>query len=313
MKKFKALFLLPLLTLFSCQKNEGEIRTICPVGAPSICYYTEGANDSFKTEASVPNVVAQFQMNEYDAIVVDATTGLNAIKKYDKPYRFAQLLTSGNLYLISYKHQVSPDANSKILSFGAEKAIPNLSLKAYYKKVISCDLDIKNVNRKDGLNEVKAIIENNPEAYDYFVVAEPVLTSLKTSKGTPTFELKLSDESKGVGVIPQAALFLNLNAVNNKKQNLSSYINNMYERMRVCIDSPELVRETLTRYGEDATKTKFGFTPAIVEAVQKNKNNGFAICEPSLKYGHDELKAFLTLAGEPDEFGDEYFIDIGKI
>jgi len=311
------LLFIPLITLVGCKGNS-EITTKCPLGAPSLLYYDQGNNKSFITISGAAQIIAEFQRNEYDALIVDANSGLNQIKKYnDTPYRFAKLLTYGNLYLASFKHNIQlgdrPTANQTILSFGNLISIPYQVTNKLVSSKWTGSLpeylsDVSSVLAKAKFDIDKPTIEEISN--DYYIIAEPALTSLKNAsigKKTLTY-LNLTDPTLFNNVIPQAALFINKNSYNNKKDKIVSYINDLDNRINICINNPIEFKNTLDKYGDDAlVNSRFGFKSQIAFNVQKDNRNGFAIYPSTSNFTFNDMNDFMRkIDQQPIYDGSEF-------
>ncbi len=292
------LLLFPVLSVFSCKGNN-EITTKCPLGAPSIIFYDQGNNKNFETISGAAQILAEFQNKKYDVLVVDATSGLKQIKQYeDCPYRLAKLITNGNLYLVSLTQTGEPTEGKTLTSFGNETSIPYLvtnKLNDTYKCKVEYSKDVSEVLAK-ALNNVS----------DYYVLAEPALTALAKQKGTLSFKKKITFDNL---IIPQAALFINKNSYNNKKDKFKTYFNELNERIDNCIYNPNIVKENLKKYGDDLTvSNKFGFKTDIAYTVQENKKNGFAIYESTKKFTYEDVNNFLSNVGSKERYNESEFI-----
>jgi len=301
MKWKKLLYLIPFITLVGCKGNN-EITTKCPLGAPSLLFYDQGNNSNFVTISGAAQIVAEFQQNKYDALVVDATTGLRQIKKYpNTPYRLAKLLTAGNLYLVSLNFTSDPISSSSILSFGNETSVPYYLTNELNKTWKSNKLDYKS----DVANVLANALNNT---HDYYVLAEPALTTLK-SKKTVLLSKKLE---LGDVTIPQAALFINKNSYYNKKDKMTKYISDLKSRINICINNPQEFKEQLDKYGDESTVSqRFGFTSSVAYKVQKDDPNGFAIFPNEKKFTYVEMNNFLNSVSQQSEtYTKEEFIDV---
>lgn len=305
MRKCFLLMIFPLLILNSCGGDNSNIKTICPVGAPSLCYYTEGNNPNFVTESSTPKVVAQFQQEEYDAIVIDATSGLKAIHDYGKPYALAKLLTANNLYLVSTSKNVKPEKNDKIYAFpGNDDGVPHLALLKY---ISESGVDVK-IDWVDGVSQVAASIKNDSTKYQYYLLANPVYTTLQAVTNINfTFTTKLTTDN--MSVIPQAALFINKDSYERKKEKFKTYFDNLNSRILTAIESPDEVRQKLDEYGDSVKiQTRFGFPSRVVTNVQKD--NGFGLCDETQKFTADDMNKFLSTVGREERYDSSYFVNI---
>jgi len=297
MKKRLLILLTSFVPLFSsCNRDNGDIKTICPLGAPSIAFYDQGNNSNFVTTSTTATILAQFQRSEYDAIVVDSTNGLKAIKQYNSVYRFAKLLTASNLYLVSKTHDtISVDKNSTICAFGSDNSVPYLTLKTIY------NIDEKKVDRNDGVTSVLAKFKSDTN-FDYYVLAEPALTTVSSLvKGKEQFKVQ------GVSAIPQAALFINKDTYKSKASKFTTYINELKTRVDNSKTNKDIVYSSLNSYGDETkVKQRFGL-PNETLLKQVQANNGLGVYNSS--FGVTEMNSFLTSIGQ-ETYSQDYFINI---
>ena len=255
-----------------------EITTICPYGAPSICFY-ENKNVTFSDNIS--KILLQFQKKEYDIIVIDTARGFLNLNKYHSPYKFVKLLTTGNLFLISTKNNIDPNKNSKILIFGDEKSTPYISFeiirKKYWTKIVK-----KNITNVNNLLDIAKEIKIN-NSYDYYLVSEPLLTNIEKEcklKYKKSLEKIWYDKIDKNSLIPKAALFINEKTLKNKKNKLKNYFFLLDKNINFIINEPEKFKQKIKKLGnEEKQKFHFGLTADIFYEIQK-KNN-FKIHNPN--------------------------------
>ena len=87
------------LTLFSiilsgCDKSNSNIenymKVISPAGAPAIAFYDQALSNTFETNSTTSNVLAQLSNDDYGMVVFDFYNGLKSIKKNNSPYKLAK-------------------------------------------------------------------------------------------------------------------------------------------------------------------------------------------------------------------------------
>lgn len=340
MKKFVFLFSIGFITSFSLAGcgNEAissssgeasdnyEVKWISPTGSPALAFFDQGDNSNW-VSTSNPSQVAPFLKTDfYDAVVFDGMNGLNIIKNSKEgqsPYKLAEWITGGTFYLVSTKHKANDSFNTNrtVRSFvengNASKAFRKLS-----KDVWKWNLPNENVVYEEaGVAKVRETIESNPEANDYYVISEPILTSLSASLKKRNINLNviydLQDEWKKAKLgesIPAGALFINTNHYSLHKEKIDSFIAKTKQAKEKVITKPEEVVEELNRYngidGQDNNKLKkrFGLeTAEIVLSLQKDGRNGFNLIKPGNEDSSEFANNFAKALGE-EEFEENLFL-----
>lgn len=303
--------------LASCMRTSAyEVTTIVPFGAPSVCYYDQGNNENLYT-AEPTAILPLFQNPNplYDALIIDSRTGLLHSKRNNSPYKMAKLITAGNLYLVGLNgNNNAPTTNSVIYAF-QENEIPGLVFKHLCQEYFH--IGVNQVEWVDTANLISPIAREGKyhgRLIDYVLIPEPSLHAIKLSSKSAisNYCLSLRDvwhNITGQSAIPQAALFVNKNAYQQKKKQFITYFDSLNNRIANAINDVDKVKEELNRYGDhDAQVARFGFNADIITSIQKN-NNGLALYSSIEEYNCDKMNEFLNKLGL-ENYQSEDFINI---
>lgn len=265
-----------------------DLRFVTPVGSPALAFYDQGKNTNWVSTGSPETIVVPaFATNDYDAIVFDGVSGLNVIKKNSYNYQLASWISGGTFYLVSAKHTALTEfaAGQTIDSFvktgNASKAFEKLAKDKWNWTYADTDITFET-----GVSAVGEHLSKNAQSFDYFVIAEPVLTAAKAALAsqTPvvTVNVLANLQTEWASAynqpnIPAAALFVNKTSYASKKAAIDTFIQETQARQDDAVSNVSKVTAALTAYGADADqKTRFGFTSTLVGALQKaNKFNIF--------------------------------------
>ena len=294
MKKTPFLFLLTLSTLISCgSNNEVALNIICPTGIPSLSFFDQGENENFVTTSNpgevMPSAFANSGQNSYDAIVFDGISGLTNITKNNRNYVLAKWISGGTFYVVSTKHKKEEtfDAESTINGF-VKNGVASLTFLKLAKENWNWG-DYSNSNKitfSSSVAEVKNTLVANHTSFDYYVVAEPVLTAAKSALKEKNIELNVIYDIQeewashyNNGIVPAAGLFINKSSYENKKEKIDELLNKVEERINQAINNPNEVVKKLNEYEDldqhNDCQYRFGFTPNLVKALQANGQNKF--------------------------------------
>lgn len=324
----RLLFALPiaLFALGSCDNpssslpsGDYEIKILTPAGAPTIALYDQGLNENWDSTSDVTSIPAAFATTGYDMIVFDGVNALNlqvAHPEYDD-FSLALWLTGGNFHLVSAKHgSDEPIAeNSTIYSFG-ENLLPD----QVFKKLLSSHWEVNaenlDITYGAGVQSVKAVMEANPSAYDYYFIAEPVLTAVRNALPDVTvneiYDLRSEWEAfSGQKAIPQAALFVRDSAYDAHKQAFDSFINGIKGNLADAINEPSKVKEKMNADIPTAQEQqkRFGFNANLAFALQNNGNRFGAVLPTEISDNRLFVNEFYeTLNGTESRYAPELFI-----
>jgi hypothetical protein len=299
----------------SSSVSSSEIKWVSPVGAPALAFYNQGKNTNWVSTADpTTGVLPAFGTDNYDAIVFDGVAGLNVIARNSYNYQLASWISGGNFYLVSAKHAALTDfavgqtIDSFVQTGNASKAFTKLAKSVWNWNYA----EATDIRFETGVSVVGTNLMSNPTGYDYYVIAEPVLTAAKASlaKQSPAMTLNVvanlqSEWKKAYNQtsIPAAALFVNKTSYANKKGAIDTFLAETQSRQDESVSAVDKVASTIAAYGDDAAqKSRFGFTSALVTALQPQDKFGI------FKTGDiTDKKAFAN--GFTNVFGSAAFAD----
>jgi len=177
MKKFKALILLPLLTLVSCSKKT-DLSILVPTGAPAVCFYNHYDNIYFETNSDAKLILSQMITNHADIAVVPTNLAVQNIAKKGLQYKIASIITFGNIFVASTGNDANGimEASDYIVSF-QQGSVPDLLFKDVYPFGDAIHY-VGNAQEAAACLKTKVDITNSNLPVDYVVLAEPALTKL---------------------------------------------------------------------------------------------------------------------------------------
>ncbi len=307
----KSLLLLPLalLVLSSCNtenasssvsKNESTSSSqpgeeafvpmmLTPSGAPTLALYDMGSEENWDSTSATTTIPAAFHQNGYDAIIFDGVNGLNnLVKNENENFALARFLTGGNFHLVSLTKE-SFDASSPItiFSFG-EGNLPDLVFKYLLEEAWNVDLSKLTITYgSEGVQNVGAALQSQSD-YDYFFIAEPVLTASKNALANKAtiheiYDLRAEWEKEtGQVAIPQAALFLRKSAYNSQKSDFDSFLEHIDENINNALNNPMEVKKAMDEYSTDSEtqQGRWGFSSSLAYNLQKDHKNRFGLIDP---------------------------------
>lgn len=264
-----------------------DIHWLTPTGTPTLAFYDQGKNTNWVSSSNPQTVVVPaFATSDYDAIVFDGTSGLNILSKNSAyPYRLASWISRGNFYVVSTKHTASDafSATSTIEGF-VKTGNASQAFMALAKNAWGWAYQEANLTFETGVAQVKANLENNDTAYDYYIVAEPVLTASKATlkaKGITLnliYDLQSEWKNKYGGEIPAAGLFVNTASYASYPNAIKTFLADTQKRQDSAVKDPASVKSELDAYGDDtAVSARFGYASKLVSALQGNNANRFGI------------------------------------
>lgn len=307
-----------LIGLASCS-NPGEytIRTISPTGAPTIALYDKGLDTTNYVTESGAIVLAQFQNNEYDAIIYDATTALSQLKNYTTDYKFVKLITGGNLYLTSINKEegAMPQEGDTIVGF-QKQSVPG----KVFDKLLKDYWGINNtVEWVKDASAAKSVLENNlynGEPVDFVLMAQPALQVTLAASASFSHSIKVVKNIRtewkaytGQEFTPQAGLFVKQSAYDAHKDKFEEYFNQIDTNLTTALNDPAAVKAKIDEQYPVAQNqgARYGYPAAIMLKVQENGKNGFGVVDPNITYGRTQVNEFLATFGEAP-IGEEYFL-----
>lgn len=269
---------------------ERDVNWISPVGAPALAFYDQGANQNWTSTSATTSIPANFKTDTYDAIVFDGVNGLKQIQNAgeDSSYVLAMWLTGGNFHLVSTKHTAEevPTDDSTFLSFN-EGSLPDSVFKKLAADHWGWDITFtsgQNITYVDGTSTVSNTLAASPDAYDYYFIAEPSLTSAKSKlSGTTVNEIydlraqwkEFSDQD----AIPQAGLFVHKDHYDSDKAGFDAWLEHIRDNVKTAYADGTEAADAINAYSSDATEqsARFGFNATLVGNLQASGKNRFGL------------------------------------
>lgn len=163
----------------SSEVNKLNFKVLSPLGAPSIsyaCFIKDSKENVSIVQANT--ISSNIISSNYDAFIFDLANGINLIKNNNLDYKLVTPLTIGNCYVVATGNDIDKTISSddNIVSFGKS---------ATFTKIFEKVHDVKVKSEVNDVSSTPSIIKTglyNGEKVDYVLVAEPVLTSLFSSK-----------------------------------------------------------------------------------------------------------------------------------
>lgn len=278
---------------------------VSPSGAPSLALYTMFEDDTnYQTKSNPQLVSAELLGNNFNYVIFDSINGLRAIEKNEANFKLYGLLTGGNYFLAGIDKNAGsiPSEDDYIISFG-QGLIPDIVYNYLYPEApvdayVSATADAASV-LKDGMYQGNEV--------DYVFIAEPSLTSAMNDTSANTHgrvsviaNIKEEVEAKtGMPGMPQAGLFVRYDGFyKDHQKEIDKYLSFIDTNIDNAIDHPDVVRDYLNQFDQDAVKLKFGYNANIVYALQQNGQNRFGLVRASERDAID-INEFLTIIGQP--------------
>ena len=318
---------LATLALASCGGKESEryeVKWVTPTGAPTLAFYDQGENANW-VSASNPSevVVPAFAANSYDFIVFDGVSGLNVMTKNAKAanYKLARWINNLGFYVVSLKHTVedtktwntSWTIDGFVQTGNSSRAFLSLANSVWNWGDVSAQ-----VTYETGVSQVASNIASN--GYDFYVVADPVYTTLKTKMGDKLHLIYDMQEEWGKAhdgqKIPSAALFVNTSLYNSHQTELDKFLKETDKRLNTLVDTPLTAQQALEDYAEknsdavvDGNYVKFGISSSIVSNLATYQaNNAFGFVKTSeVSDKKAAANSFNTILGGAS-FSDDLFL-----
>lgn len=309
----------------SSSVDDYDVKWITPAGAPTLAFYDQGNNENWVSTSDTTSIAPNLGTDNYDALVFDGVNALRAIQNNQYEWKLAAWLTGGNFHLVSTKHSSNavPTAESTFLSFNSGN-LPDLVFKKLAADSWNWDFEWTeggNITYVNGTAAVSQQLASNPDAYDYYFIAEPSLTNAKATLAnleTPVTVNEIYDlraewsEYSGQSAIPQAGLFINNNSYAAHKGALDAFIEETGERLDHAAAGDAVVTESLLAYSNVMTEqaARFGFHSNLVGNLQKDGANKFGIVKST---EITDNRAFVNtfyekLNGTTDSFGADLFL-----
>ena len=293
----KQILALPLLAigLASCGKSEApyDFKWVTPTGAPTLAFYDQGSNANWVSASNPSEIVRpSFAANSYDAIVFDGVSGLNQMTKNAKAanYKLARWINNLGFYVVSLKHTVE-DTKTWDASWTVDAFVPTgNSSRAFVSLATSVwnwSIGEGKITYETGVSQVAANIPTN--GFDFYVVADPIYTTLKGKMGDKLHLIYDLQEEWGKAhdgsSIPSAALFVNSSLYSAHQASYDAFLSETNSRIDTLVDSPSTAQAALEEYAANnetavvnGDYVKFGISTSIVSnlaTLQKKNAFGF--------------------------------------
>ena len=300
-KQLLTLTLLPLLVMTGCNKpiagsKELEISVLCPVGAPALAFHQYGNDANFSTNNNPTMIAGYMSTNNYDAIIVDTTSGINAINA-GANYRLAATITLGNFFIQSVNGDTTLDKTDTVVLFGNANAIPYKVFTYLY------GTDYKTEFCGGGVDKAAYVLETGTNTAtgnkaDWVFISEPYLyNSLNNKpalKNNTTIDVQEVYKSKNNNLpLMQASIFISKTTT---KVRANRFLETIKSDISDAVSNPTLVKENLNEMSSvEETQAKFGINADVAEAVLKY--NGVGLGYMSAKENKEAIDSYISLFG----------------
>lgn len=323
--KMKKIFVILTVLLLLCgcasQKNEeapapetaadpSSLTIVTPKGAPVLAFYDQIKNENY-TRVTADAISALWTGDQSpDVIVVDLTSGVKAIEN-GAAYKLAAIITFGNFYLASTGNDDNDtmDTDDKIVLFGNESMLPS----RLWHYLYGADYDASLLYEADATAAAAALASgkySDGTDVDYVFLAQPALFgALKKNENAKVYaDIQEAYKNKSGLDMIQAAVFVK-DSVDEATGN--AFLENLQASIKAAIENPELVAEGLSVYTDDEATAQYGFNPAVVVNVFKQKN-ALGVNAMGLGYARaidikSDIDAFLSIFSIGETGEEIYF------
>ncbi|MBO4359196.1 MAG: hypothetical protein J5796_05295 [Erysipelotrichaceae bacterium] len=318
MKKLLAI-LIVLLALTACGRpaDNGDAREVSvedltivtPKGAPVLAFYDQIGNENYTRVAADAIGALWTGDNSPDVMVVDLSSGVNAIKN-GAEYKLAAIITFGNFYVGSTGHDDDGVMNEgdTVVLFGNENMLPN----KIWHYLYGTDFDENLVYEADAQSAAADLISGKDlegNDVDYVFLAQPALfVALKKNENASLYaDIQEEYRNKSGLDMIQAAVFVRNDV---PEETVSEFLSRLETSINAAIENPELAAEGLSVYTDEEATAQYGFNPAVVVNVFKQKNAlGINAMGLGYKKAIDikaDIDAFLSVLGLPETSEEIY-------
>ena len=286
------------------------LTIVTPTGAPVLAFYDQIGNENYSRVAAEAISALWTGDASPDILVVDLTSGIKAIAN-GADYRLGAILTFGNFYLASTGNDDNDtmDADDRIVLFGNENMLPSKIWHYLFENEYDANL-IYEGNAQTAAAALASGKASDGTDVDYVFLAQPALfASLKKNENAKLY-MDIQEEYKkksGLDMI-QAALFIN-NRVDQETADV--FLQKLEASINAVIENPELANEGLSVYTDEEAVAQYGFNPAVVVNVMKQKN---ALGNNAMGLGFkraidikDDIDTFLDVFGVEKTSEEIYF------
>ena len=286
------------------------LSIVTPKGAPVLAFYDQIENENY-TRVTADAISALWTGDQSpDVLVVDLTSGIKAISN-GAEYKLGAIITFGNFYLASTGNDENDtmDADDKIVLFGNENMLPSKLWHYLYGE----DYDASLLYEADAQAAAAALGSgkySDGMEVDYVFLAQPALfAAMKKNENAKIFAdiQEVYKNKSGLDMI-QAAVFIK-NSVDEATGN--AFLDQLSASIASAIADPQLVEAGLGVYTGDEATAQYGFNPAVVVNVFKQKN---ALGNNAMGLGFakaidikSDIDAFLKIFGIDETSEEIYF------
>ena len=273
-----------------------SVTWVSPTGSPTLAFYDQGENDKWLSTATPENVIpSAFASASYDAIVFDGVSGLTMIKNMNRAYKLAKWINEGSFYVVSTKHTAEeavtagskPSVNAFVSTGNASKAFRDLAKNKWnwgeYGDGTDPDAAI---TYEKGVADVRThLLGSDPDAFDYYVVAEPVLTAVqaqykqqnKTLNVIYNIQTEFAAAHDGAKV-PAAAIFVSNAAYETKKAEIDTWLSETQTRIDNVKSNASVAVDAVKAYEDKGgdSQARFGVPSTMINLQQVVGQNKLA-------------------------------------
>lgn len=303
-KKLLSLTLLSLLALTGCKGKDDHFATgdnykldlsvLAPVGAPALAFYKYGTNSKFSTNNNPTMIAGYMSSNNYDVIVIDTTSGINAINA-GANYKLASTITLGNFFIQSVNGDTTLDKDDTVVLFGNANAIPYKVFTYLY------GTEYKTEFCGGGVDKAAYVLEtgNNTATghnADWVFISEPYLyNSLNNKvelKNYPCINVQEVYKEKSNNMpLMQASIFVSNTA---DKEKVDTLLNQLKKDISDAIANPSVIKEYLDKLSsKEEAQARFGVTSDVAKAVMEY--NGVGLGYMNAKENKEAIDKYISL------------------
>lgn len=251
--------------------DTSSLTIATPTGAPVLAFYDQIGNENYSRVAAESISALWTGDASPDILVVDLTSGIKAIAN-GADYKLGAILTFGNFYLASTGNDEDETMNAedKIVLFGNENMLPSRIWHYLFGQEYDASLFYEG-NAQMAAAALASGKASDGSDVDYVFLAQPALfASLKKNENAKLY-MDIQEEYKkksGLDMI-QAALFINNRVAQNTAD---AFLKERETAIAAVLENPELALEGLSVYKDEEAVAQYGFNPAVVVNVLKQKN-----------------------------------------
>ena len=295
MKKLAILSIMPILALTACEwqgqhddhKPERELNIVCPTGAPAVAFYKYANKSNFVTNSVPTNISTYFSTGEADVIVMDTTSGIQAIAN-GAQYKIGATITLGNFYLVSTdENNLEVDVDDIVVLFGNAAAVPN----KLFTYIYGADYTVEYTG--GGVAKAAQTLNTGVNAAtghkaDWVFIAEPYLYAAKNNensiihnKNVPIINIQEEYQKKATNLpLMQASVFIK----NTVEQDMGDkFLASLKKDIEEAIADPVQMMEYMKLAGEDqVVESKFGVEAKTAMNVMRTNGLGLGFL-PSIE------------------------------